>query len=185
MRDLPCTHPPADIPRRTPHARALALLVCAVFFLTSCSSLTRPTKLEQPTIELAQVVLEKADLFAPEFRLTLRVENPNDEDIQVDGADAVLNLDGHAVAKGVSEKPVLLEAHQKSEVTIQATAKTLALARQLFKLDQQGQLPYVISGHLALARWLGGLGKVPFHVSGTLSRDELYREIEAVTGHRF
>ncbi len=185
MTDSPHTHPPDRSLRARPACLA-AFLACACLLLPGCTDLIRrSSELKPPDVELAQVALEKADLLAPVFRLKLRVENPNDQDIQVEGADAQLDLEGERVAEGVSANPVQLKAQQQSEVEIQATAKTLSLARQVLRLDQKGRLAYAVTGHLALARWLGILGKVPFRVSGTLTREELFREIEGLTGHRF
>ena len=153
--------------------------------LSGCSSVSeRVDRLIVPKVELAHVALQKADLLAPRFRLSLRVENPNADDIQVEGADAVLSLNGKPVAKGVSPKPVILKGRQETEVEIDATAKTLALARQIFRLDTEGRIAFSIDGHLTLAQWLGIPATLPFRVSGTMTREELLREVEEFGHHR-
>lgn len=160
-------------------------MLSLILMLFGCSSVSeRVDRLIAPKVELAHVVLQKADLLSPRFLLSLRVENLNADDIQVEGADAVLSLNGKPVAKGVSPEPVILKGRQETEVEIEATAKTLALARQIFRLDTEGRIAFSIDGHLTLAQWLGIPATLPFRVSGTMTREELLREIEGFSHQR-
>lgn len=152
--------------------------------LSGCSNLReRLEHLQPPEVQLSHLALLRADLLNPVFSVGLEITNPNDEALHIEGADTVLELNGKTVAKGHSVGALELAPRQTSEVEVEASAKTLALARQLFQLEQDGQIDYTVAGHVQLTRWLGGLVALPFHLSGHLTREQLLREIEGYGRH--
>lgn len=163
------------------HARIRYLLwgSTLALALSGCSNLReRLEHLQPPEVQLAHLALLRADLLNPVFSVGLEITNPNAEALHIEGADAVLELNGKTVAKGRSVGALELAPRQTSKVEVEASAKTLALARQLFQLEQDGQIDYRVAGHVQLTRWLGGLAALPFRLSGQLTREQLWREIE-------
>lgn len=184
-REVPAVNPQAHSAPPRPPSIAPRWLALACLAAAGCTNIQdRVEKLQPPRVELASLALTGMNLLQPVFRVGLRVENPNDEEFSVDGADAVLSLNGKPLARGVSTEPVTLKARGTTDVDIEATANTLGLAQQLFRLEQERRIAYAVDGHLTLAGWLGPLARLPFHAAGTLTRDELMREIEGLQRSR-
>jgi hypothetical protein len=155
-------------------------LCCA---LCACVSWQREmADLKEPRVSFAGLRLMDANLLAPAFRVRLRVENPNDREISIQGADLGLAINGEPVAQGVSVGAVKLVQLGSSEIEVDATAQTLALARQLLSINGSDTVKYGVNGHLRLLNWLGPLGAVPIDFQGEMARDELLKNLESLQG---
>lgn len=102
------------------------------------------------------------------FAVKLRLQNPNDTDIQYDGVALNLDVNGHLLASGVSDQKGTIGRFSEGVLTVPVTVSAFAALRQAVGLaDQQrlDNLPYELHGKLA-----GGLfGTMRFEDSGTLS----------------
>ncbi|QSB17839.1 LEA type 2 family protein [Pseudomonas sp. 15A4] len=102
------------------------------------------------------------------FAVKLRLQNPNDTDIQYDGAALNLDVNGRLLATGVSDQKGTIGRFSEGVLTVPVTVSAFAALRQAVGLaDQQrlDNLPYELHGKLA-----GGLfGTMRFEDSGTLS----------------
>ena len=102
------------------------------------------------------------------FAVKLRLQNPNDTDIQYDGVALNLDVNGRLLASGVSDQKDTIGRFSEGVLTVPVTVSAFAALRQAVGLaDQQrlDNLPYELHGKLA-----GGLfGTMRFEDSGTLN----------------
>jgi LEA14-like dessication related protein len=102
------------------------------------------------------------------FAVKLRLQNPNDTDIQYDGVALNLDVNGKLLASGVSDQKGTIGRFSEGVVTVPVTVSAFAALRQAVGLtDRQSlnNLPYELHGKLA-----GGLfGTMRFYDSGTLN----------------
>jgi LEA14-like dessication related protein len=155
--------------------RAAVALVLAVL-VAGCASLG--TKLEAPRLSLVGIQLQDASFFEQRLLVRLRVQNPNDLVLPVNGLDVSFELDGEHFAEGVSarsfEVPALGEAEFDMLVTANAaTAVLRILEKGKGKGKRVDTLDYRIRGKLSTR--LGLLRSVPFDERGTISLDSLVR----------
>ncbi|MEE9287677.1 MAG: LEA type 2 family protein, partial [Gammaproteobacteria bacterium] len=83
----------------TANAR-LFLLIFASLALVGCASI--PSELEPPRLTLKNVELLNATLFEQQYLLTLRLQNPNDFDLDIKGMSFDLEINDEEFASGVS-----------------------------------------------------------------------------------
>jgi LEA14-like dessication related protein len=102
------------------------------------------------------------------FAVKLRLQNPNDTDIQYDGVALNLDVNGHLLASGVSAQKGMIGRFSEGVLTVPVTVSAFAALRQAVGLsERQGldNLAYELHGKLA-----GGVfGTMRFEDSGTLS----------------
>lgn len=143
------------------------LLAVATFGLAACSGL--PFGLEAPKVSLADVRLAGGGLLEQQFRLTLRVHNPNDRDIPLDGLNFVLELNDMEFAQGASNRPVTLQRLGDTLVEVDGVSNLVAVMQQLQQLgagpDRRDSVSYRIHGKLAS----GMMGYIPFDRRGEVS----------------
>jgi hypothetical protein len=100
--------------------------------------------------------------------LKLRVQNPNEQPVDFDGASVELDLRGQPFASGVSDARGSVPRFGEAVLTIPVTVSALSVARQAFELvagRQGAPLDYVLRGKLAGP----ALGGVHFQSTGQLT----------------
>lgn len=152
-------HHPVTLSRR--HVLGLAIAAPA-WTLAGCA---RFGDIEPPRVALADVRPLGGGLFAQNIRMDLRITNPNDVDLEVDGLRADLNVNGQPFAQGVSDTRVTIPRLNSARVPVTATVSTFDLARQVFNLGGASELTYELNGTLFLA--MLGRRRVDFSRSGT------------------
>lgn len=143
---------------------------------TGCSLLTADYKnLKEPKVSLAGLNIKDLNPLSPSFLVRLKVDNPNDLDVNLDGADVALALNGQPVAAGVSRSPLVLKKLGSSEMDVEVTANTMNAVQQFLILQTKPTLDYQVTGNLIWNNWLGALGKLPLKFSGSMDKDTLMR----------
>lgn len=163
--------------------KPFAALVTLCLLLSGCTGLglmQNLDRLKEPKVSLAGLAVKNLDLFAPSFLVHLRVENPNDLEVKLDGADVALALNGRPVAKGINRGPLSLAKFGASDMTVEVSASTLDVLQQVLLLQSKPLLDYEVTGHLNVLNWLGPLGRLPFSFQGTVDRDTLLRGAEGL-----
>lgn len=138
-------------------------LVTLLALLGGCATLSG---LEKPRVSLADLQLKDATLFSQNFRVGLRVENPNPFGVKLNAAEVNIDLDGQHFARGLSNQGVDLPGYGTSLVMVDVSTSMLGLAQQLLNLPARQRLPYEISGTLHLSRGAGLA--IPFRQKGEL-----------------
>ena len=157
--------------------RVAAWWLAALFMtLSGCSLLTADYKnLKEPKVSLAGLNIKDLNPLSPSFLVRLKVDNPNDLNVNLDGADVALALNGQPVAAGVSRSPLVLKKLGSSEMDVEVTANTMNAVQQFLILQTKPTLDYQVTGNLIWNNWLGALGKLPLKFSGSMDKDTLMR----------
>jgi LEA14-like dessication related protein len=137
-------------------AWALALFLCA------CAA-----RMEKPTVTLADLDIESVGLFEQQFLLKLRVKNPNDVDIPVEGLNFDVELNGKPFASGVSNQAVTIPRLGEAVLPVRATSNLAAFLRQWKDPESLGRpgLDYRVRGNLRVS----GYGALPFDHRGQVA----------------
>ncbi len=135
-----------------PGWRAVPLLLAAL--LSGCASMSGG--LEPPIVIVANLQPLPSEGFAPRFRVTLDLQNRNNEPLAIAGVDFDLDVDGRRFASGVSAMNITLPPLGQTTAEVDITVSGLSVARQLFDWLQTPPevLKYEISGHLHLQQGL-------------------------------
>ncbi|MDQ8020972.1 MAG: LEA type 2 family protein [Moraxellaceae bacterium] len=143
----------------SPIRKLLAVLV-SVLVLGGCASLLG---LKSPEVTLADIQLADSRLLEQRFRLTLRVTNPNDRELALEGVSFQMEVNGQRFAQGVGATPVVVPKLGDALVTVEGSAQIVALLRQLPRLAESGgKLRYRLRGE-AITR---DFGRLPFDRGG-------------------
>lgn len=158
-----------------------AALLALGFALSGCFSLPKNLdSLKEPKVSLAGLAVKDLNPFNPRLLVRLQVENPNDLDVNLDGGDVALALNGQPVASGTSRSPLTLAKFGSSQMDVEVSANTLGVLQQILLLQSKPTVDYDVSGHLNVLNWLGPLGKLPFNFKGSVDRDALLRGAESL-----
>ena len=137
--------------------------------LAACSGL--PLNAVAPTVSVAEVKLRSLGLFEQHFDVGLRVNNPNDFDLNIEALDFELEVNGQPFAHGLSHAATLIPAMSSTVLWIDAIVQSNKLIRQIKALPPETLkegVAYRMTGHIKLdksSRWL------PFDHAGTLGGD--------------
>jgi LEA14-like dessication related protein len=141
-------------------SRILIILVC--LGLSGCSLFV--PKLEKPTLSVVRVQMLKSDLWHQEFKVRIRVQNPNDRELPVKGIVYELDVEGQELAHGMSGDSFVVPALGEAEFDMSVSAN---MANMLIKLLNKGgsQVEYRIYGKISLSAGL--LRSIAFDDHGT------------------
>ena len=129
--------------------RLLTLLL--VVGLSGCSLFV--PKFERPTLSVVGIQLMKSDFFHQELRVRMRVQNPNDRSLPVEGIIYQLEVEGQELAHGMSGESFVVPALGEAEFDMSVSAN---MANMLFKLLNRNtsQVQYRIYGKISLSAGL-------------------------------
>jgi LEA14-like dessication related protein len=143
-------------------------LTLAFLLLTGCAALV--PQLETPKLSVVNVEVTKTELWEQRMKVRLRVQNPNDRSLPVQGLSARLEVAGEEFATGVSaasfEVPALGEAEFDMDMTAHMAGALIKLLGR--KGDAVGDaIDYRVTGKLSLSSGL--LRSIPFEESGSFN----------------
>lgn len=120
-------------------AHALCLFV--VFSnLAGCSGLFRA--LERPRINIANITAREVKVFEQVFELELRIQNPNDLPLEINGLVFEMEVNDKRFATGVSNQNVTVDRLSSAVIRVEAITTLWGLLRQIAEY-QQTQTPRV------------------------------------------
>ena len=139
------------------------ILIILVFLGLSACSLFVP-KLEKPTLSVVRVQMLKSDLWHQEFKVRIRVQNPNDRVLPIKGIVYQLDVEGQELAHGMSGDSFIVPALGEAEFDMSVSAN---MANMLIKLLNKGgsEVEYRIYGKIDLSAGL--LRSISFNDHGT------------------
>ncbi|NQV19987.1 MAG: LEA type 2 family protein [Rhodospirillales bacterium] len=146
--------------------RLKLLMLPLVFLLGACATSTQDAA--PPTIQLTNLRLGALGLLSQEFLLDIRVGNPNDFALPMDGLTFRLEVNGKYLAEGFSDQRVDVPRLGYATVAVTGTTDTLSVVRQLLSLGQSDTLDYSLSGIAYFGR-LGVRRSVPYTRTGSIS----------------
>lgn len=147
--------------RASRHVAWLPVLV----LLAGCAGF-RSEDVVAPDVQLVNIVPQDATLFEQELRIDLRIINPNDFDLPLDGLTFELRVNGDRVARGTSSDSLTIPRLGDGVMKVLTRTSSLAIVRQMLNPPPGGVYEYEIKGSV----FLEGLGsrKVPFERKGEL-----------------
>jgi LEA14-like dessication related protein len=139
--------------------RFSALLTIA---LAGCAGL--PAGMEAPAVTIADFGISGGSLFEQQFNLKLRIQNPNSEELRIDGVAFSLDINDAPFASGVGNQAVTVARFGTAFMPVEAFSSLGGVIKQIsgFLQGDRRALRYRIKGTLSLA---GGL-RIPFDRSG-------------------
>jgi len=151
------------------------LMLCCALLLGGCVGLG---EMKKPQVALAGLALENFNLFEQHFLVTLRVTNPNDSSVTVDGVDFDLELNGEHFASGVGNDKVTLPRMGDALVNLKVSTNLSGLWRQIRIMQTTHKpLAYRVIGRLH-APWVPG--GIPFDRKGELpALNEIFPDMPA------
>jgi LEA14-like dessication related protein len=154
---------PRDLRRVVPRWLAIAVLIVAV---AGCASLTRKT--EPPTVSLAGIQLLELGLLEQRYLLRLRIQNPNDFALPIEGMDYRVVLNDAEFARGVSRHDVSVPAFDSAILEVEGVSNLSGVFSQLqrFGAGPPETFTYALTGNVKLSNFLL---KLPFAYRGEIN----------------
>ena len=157
----------------------------ALLFIVSLGACATSDPVVPPQVNLVNIYPGKSlGLFEQQFVVQLRVSNPNNFDIPLDGLSFDMSVNGSHFATGLSNTPVTIPRLSSAVVSVNATASSFDLFRQIMNVAEGGSVDYKIVGTALLQSLLHD--PVPFERTGSLNLrpDTRGRDRLAPTGGR-
>jgi LEA14-like dessication related protein len=150
----------------TNNIRTILLLSSCLLLLSACSSLTQ--RIEAPTVSLAGIEPLQMTLFEQQYRLQLRIQNPNDFDLPLKAIHYALDINGSKFANGASRSSVTIPTYDSAIVEVDVISRVFSLFSQIkqFALQGNGELEYRLTGDVVTELWDQS---IPFEYQGNLN----------------
>jgi len=135
--------------------------------LAGCATMP-PPRMDPPSITVSDVRMGSAGMLEQQYFVKLRVQNPNDADLQIRGVSFELELNDKPFAKGVSGKSVTVPRFGSEFVEIETVSGITSILRQLGALSGDGgaeSFRYRIKGKIATRN----AGSIAFDERGDLN----------------
>lgn len=150
-------------PRLAAAVRLLSVMLLTVT-LAACAALSQRDPLN---IQVAGIEPLPGEGLELRLAIKLRLQNPNDSEIDYNGVALDLEVNGRRLASGVSSQSGRVSRFGETVLTVPVTISAFSAARQALRVAEAGglqEVPYVLRGKLA-----GGLlGTVRFTEKGTI-----------------
>lgn len=162
--------------RPSGYARCLlAGLVALALSLSGCALTKR--NLEPPTATLKGVTPESMGRDGQVFLCRLLLENPNTEDLKVVGGRVTLELAGVSAATARPMESFVLPGLGSTVVDLRVTMDLMSGLSGALRLlaSSKTELDYTLKGYVDLD--VKALGRLPFKSTGTVTLDNLLRQL--------
>jgi LEA14-like dessication related protein len=136
---------------------AAALSGCALFV----------PHLQTPRLSIVDVRVLKANLLEQQLQVRMRVENPNDRSLPVQGLSYTVYLGDQQFATGASDASFVVPALGTAEFDMDVTANVAGALFTLLAQPRGQGIGYRMKGRVELSR--GWLRSIPFEEHGTFA----------------
>jgi LEA14-like dessication related protein len=111
--------------------------------------------MEPPRVTLSDIELKDARALEQVFEVKLRIQNPNDTELNISGLAFDVELNDAQFASGVSGERVVVPRFGSAVITAEAVSGIAGILRQIAKLAEGGltSVSYRIVGKLYLGAW--------------------------------
>ena len=104
--------------------RRICLIGSLLFLLPACA-LLQPA-FETPEVQITSFAVIPSDSLAPRFEIGLHVINPNSMALKLEGLSYNVELEGHRVLSGVTNKLPVIDGYGEGDVVLQADADLIS-----------------------------------------------------------
>ena len=142
------------------------LILLTSIFLGACATLS-PYK-DSPRVSLVSIQPQEIGMLEQRFALQLRILNPNDVAIPVEGLSYAIEINDREFAYGVSRQSVEIPAFGEALLDVEVASNLLNVMQQLqvLRSETRNSLAYRLTGKISLANSPASL---PFDYSGELT----------------
>lgn len=148
-----------------------AAMIWLVGLMAGCAGLGKP--LETPRISLANIQMLEASGMESAFLVQLRVQNPNEVDLDIRGVECDVELNGKPFAYGMSNTPVRIPAFGSDTVPVKVYTSVIDIFRGLLNLQGREDLSYQVRGKVRMSGGAFLPSSLPFDSQGTISVKDL------------
>ncbi len=137
--------------------------LAALFALAACAQIG---EMRSPQVHVVDIRLLQGGLLEQRFRVDLRIGNPNDFDLPLDGLTFELDLNGRHFAEGFTNQTVTVPRLGEARISVDASTTLIDMIEQALILGERSELSYRIEGVV----YLRGLSRrqVPYERGGRL-----------------
>jgi LEA14-like dessication related protein len=139
--------------------------------MAGCAGLGKP--LETPRISLSNIQMLEAGGMESAFLVQLRVQNPNEVDLDIRGVDCDVEINGKPFAYGMSNSPVRIPAFGSDTVPVKVYTSVIDIFRGLLNLQGREDLSYQVKGRVRMSGGAFLPASLPFESQGTISVKDL------------
>lgn len=129
------------------------LLMGVLALLSACSGI--PSHFEKPQVNLAGLQVAELGLLEQKFIVSLRVTNPNQISVPINGLNLKLDVNGQPFATGVSDEKVTLKQLSDTVIKVNVTTNLSSIWKQVKNMNKP--IAYSLNGKLLLPMVPGGL----------------------------
>lgn len=148
-----------------PLAALAVMSAVTVLLAAGCAGIH---KLETPDVVVTAIRPLDATVLEQRFEVDLRIYNPNNRDLEIDGVDFELSVNGRRLARGAGATELLLPRLGEAQTSVRVSTTVFDIARQVMAAGQSETLAYRLTGRIHLGSGLGG--SLPFDRSGELGQ---------------
>ena len=145
--------------------------VMAALLVAGCASMMKQA--ERPEVSLTNITLIESTLLEQRYRVQVRVQNPNNFDLPIDGLQMRLELNNQPFVTAVSAAPVNVPRFGTALVEIEAVSTLAGLLQQLkgVTATKAEVVSYKLSGKAHLS---GSAMALPFSQEGDINLAEVF-----------
>jgi len=125
---------------------AAALLATVLLAVSACST-AEPVA---PQVRVVDLRLLDSSVFEQRFEIDLRIGNPNDFALPLDGLTFDLEVNGATFARGFSDQRVTIPRLGEGKISVAASTTLVDLVRQMLLLADRGDFTYRLRGQAYL-----------------------------------
>ena len=108
------------------------MLVC----LTACA--TVPSDIEPPKISLANIAPKDVAVFEQRFDVQLRIQNPNNQELEINGLRCDIELNDKEFGNGMSGQKVTIPRFGSEVVNVEVITSIGSFLRQFQEFNKSG-----------------------------------------------
>jgi len=148
-------------------SRRAGVMLALALSLAGCASMG--PKLEPPRLSVVSIGMVSADVFSQQFRVRLRVQNPNGRSIPIRNIEYELFLEGDSFAEGNAAEPFVVPARGENEFDMTVRTNFVSsIGRLLSRLNGRdgSKVSYAIAGKVSVD--LPFMKAIPFQDTGSV-----------------
>jgi len=153
---------------------SVTVAVLGFFLLAGCAGLFKP--IETPRLSLVNLQVVAATIFEQQYRIQLRIQNPNTFALSVDGLQYTIEINNQLFASGVSNRSAVIPSLDSAVLEVEAISTLMSFFRQITTL-QQGKME-TISYRLYGKVHLSGFRSQSFDYKGEIQLDNLQQQLK-------
>ena len=158
--------PARAVPLRCAAAWLRSALLCMLALaVTACA--TTGSFPEPPRVTLTSIQPMDMTLLEQRYRLQLRIMNPNDVALPVEGLSYALEINGREFAYGVSNAEVSIPPFSEALLDVEVVSNLLNILQQVQEMqgEKHDSLSYRLTGKISLEN---SPARLPFEYEGEL-----------------